>query len=268
MSTQTPAESARDVAEAVIAEMEAVQEAPKEVPKEEPVKDAAKEPEVKPEAKVETPEPKAERPERKSAFVPVAKANQWRHEANDAKAKVADLERQLAEAKTPQQQTDELDAVAKEIAGTDASPEVVKRILEATKKFHAPQQSEEVKSLLGLKQKLEADAEESAFQKDVSSVTTRFPELKGHETDLREMAYAEGNEKIPLELLAYKLRDDLNLSPAPSSAEGKASKPTQAAEPDFANMTEKDVADLSDSDLDRFIAFQKKGLHKRTGMRI
>jgi len=270
MSNGPSAESARSVAEEVIKELEQA-ESSQEV--------TAPEPEVKPEPKAEEPkeetpkeepkqEEKVERPERKPAYVPVAKANAWRHEANEAKAKAAELERQVAELRQAQEQAkaNDLDAVAKEIAGEDASPEVVKRILEATKRVNAP--SEDMKSLLALKQQLEEKKEEQGFQEELSKTLSRFPELKGHEADLRESAYAEGNEKVPLELLAYKLRDDLNLSPAPPSAEGKAVQAKSVAEPDYANLTEKDLSDMSDADVDQFLEWQKKQVHKRTGVRL
>lgn len=261
--------SAADIAKEVIAELEQAEAAQPEAPKEEP---KAEQPEAKPEEQKETPkeEPKAEPVERKSRFVPVQKANAWRHEANEAKARAAELERQVAELRAAQEQAkaNDLDAVAKEIAGDEASPEVVKRILEAAKKVATPEPNEDLRSVIALKQKLEEQAEEVGFQKELSQTLSRFPELKGHEVELRELAYAEGNEKVPMELLAYKLRDELNLNPAPPSAEGKASQARAEAEPDYANLSEKEIAAMSDDELDRYIAWQKKAVHKRTGVRL
>lgn len=266
MSTQTEASDARGIAEEVIKELEQDQT---------PV-EAKPEPEEKPEVKAEEPkeEPKAdpeekkpERPERQSKYVPVQKANQWRHEANEAKAKAAELERTVAELRASQEKSkaDDLDSIAKEVAGEEASPEVVKRILEAAKRT-APQQ--DISPLLALKQELDAQKEEQGFQRELTQTLSRFPELKGHEAELREAAYAEGNEKVPMELLAYKLRDELNLSPAAPSAEGKASQARTEAEPDYENLTDKDVANMSDEEIDKFIAWQQKSLQKRTGIRL
>jgi sugar/nucleoside kinase (ribokinase family) len=197
----------------------------------------------------------------------VAKANQWRHEANENKAKVAELEARLAEAQAKQEQAkaSDIESVAKEVAGEDASPEVVKRILEAAKKM-AP--SEDLQAVKVLKQKLEEQHEEQSFNRDLNQTLAKFPELKGHETELKELAYAEGNEKIPLRLLAYQLKEDLNLSPAPPSAEGKSSKPPVNEEPDYASMNEKDIAGLTDVELDKFLEWQTKGLKQRTGVRL
>jgi hypothetical protein len=237
----------------------------------------AKVPEAKPEpqpetaAKEETPAPeepevKAERPARRSNFVPVSKANQWRHEANEAKAKAVELERQVAELRAAQEKAKEqdLDAIAKEIAGDDASPEVVKRILAATK----PKPTEELQSVLALKQKLEEQAEEAAYKQDLATVLAKHPELSGHEESLREMAYAEGNERIPLDLLAYRLKEELNLNGAPPSAEGRSSQAKATPGPDFANLSDEQLDQLSDADMDKYIEWVKEGTRKRTGVRL
>lgn len=237
----------------------------------------AKEPEVKPEPTPEpeaTPEVKEEapatRPERKSQYVPVSKANAWRHEAAEAKAKAAELERQVAElrAATEKAKADDLDAVAKEIAGEEASPEVVKRILEAAKKVAAPEPNEDIKAVLSLKRQIEEQAEEAAFQKDISTVLAKHPELRGHEESLREIAYAEGNERIPLDLLAYRLKEELNLTVAPPSAEGKSSQAKAAPGLDFANLSDDELEKLSDADMDKYIEWVKEGTRKRTGVRL
>lgn len=273
--SQDTAQDPRSIAEEVIKELEQTQlEAEKAEPAKEPEK--APEPEkseVKSEPKAEPDgakaEVKTERPERKPQFIPVAKANAWRHEANEYKSKAAELEAKLAEANKAIEQAKvvDLDARAKEIAGEDASPEVVRRILEAAKEF-APKQepNEDMSSLLELKKQLEQQKEEQSFQQDLNQTLAKFPELKGHESELKELAYAEGNEKTPLKFLAYQLREDLNLSPAPPSAEGKSASPAVATEIDFENLSEEEVKNLSDEDTDKLIKWQQAGLKKRTGI--
>lgn len=264
---------------------EALESAEKEMGTEasETVAETAKQPEQqqaesKPEPKAEESsdadaqkaEKKAEpRPERKSQYIPVQKANEWRHEAQESKAKVADLERQLAEAMTAPkgEQADDLDALSKRIAGEDASPEVVKRILAAAKTLSSNEPNEDMKSLLALKGSLEKQNEEASFQRDLDKVLSKHPELKGHESELRETAYSEGNERIPLDLLAYRLKDDLNLTASPPSAEGKSRQAATEAAPDFDGMTEEQMSALTGADLDGFIEHQRKGARKR-GLRI
>jgi hypothetical protein len=271
MPTPAAAAEARAIAGEVLNE-----EAQETSKVEEPAKaeTPAKEPEVKPEPKPEPDEAKeevkAERPERKSQYVPVSKANAWRHEAAEAKAKAAELERQVAELREAQEKAkaSDIDAVAKEIAGEDASPEVVKRILEAAKKAATPEPNEDIKAVLSLKKQIEEQAEEAAFQKDLSTVLAKHPELRGHEESLREIAYAEGNERIPLDLLAYRLKEELNLTASPPSAEGKSSQAKSAPGPDFANMTDEQLEQLSDADMDKFIEWTREGFRKRTGVRL
>ena len=262
MPTPAQADEARAIASEVLKEDEQA------TPQEPEVKpEPTPEPEVKEESpKPEPEEAKAERPARKSNFIPVQKANQWRHEANEAKAKAAELERQVAELRAAQEKAKEadLDTLAKEIAGEEASPEVVKRILAATK----PKPTEELQSVLALKQKLEEQAEEAAFKQDLSTVLAKHPELRGHEESLREIAYAEGNERIPLDLLAYRLKEELNLTVAPPSAEGKSSQAKAAPGLDFANMSDDELDKLSDADMDKYIEWVKEGMRKRTGVRL
>jgi len=279
MANEPTADDARAISEAVAKELEATQEAPAAEVKPEAEKPKAEQeakPEVKAEDHREPPkeevqdEPKPERSERKSKYIPVQKANAWRHEAQEAKAKAAELEQKLAALQASQEQAkaNDIEAVAKEVAGEDASPEVVKRILEATKRMTKTEVPDEYKSVLALKQQLEAQAEEAGFQKELSQTLAKFPELKGHENDLKETAYAEGNEKVPLELLAYKLRDELNLASAPPSAEGKAAKAQVAAEPDYSNMSDSKLKDMTPEQIDAYIDWQAKGLKARSGVRI
>jgi hypothetical protein len=283
MELSPTAADARAISEAVEKELEAEQAA--SAAENKPEAETPKvEPEAKPEVKAEEPrvdpkeekqeEPMPERTERKSKFVPVQKANAWRHEANESKARVAELEAKLAEVQAAASKAKESDieAIAKEVAGDDASPEVVKRILEATKRLVKSDAqsvpSDDIKSVLALKQRLDEQAEEAGFQKELNQTLAKFPELKGHEADIRETAYAEGNEKVPLELLAYKLRDELNLNAAPPSAEGKAPKVESHQAPDFANLSDKDISAMSPEDLDAFIAWQEKKLKTSTGVRF
>lgn len=266
---------ARGIAAEVAAELEAEQVAAEvkpevEAPKEEPKKEPEVKPEVQAPPKEEVPEKKAERPDRETRSVPIKKANAWRHEAQEAKAKAAELEQKLAEmqAAGEQAKANDIELIAKEVAGEDASPEVVKRILEASKKFSRPEVPEEYKSVLALKQQLESQAEEQGFSRELSQVLTKFPELTGHEADLKEAAYTLGNEKIPLDLLAYRLRDELNLSAKPPSAEGRAAQAASEPELDFGNLTDAQLEKLSDQDLDKFIAWQREGVHKRTGVKL
>jgi hypothetical protein len=268
MPTPADASDARAIASEVVKEMEAEQEAaPAEV-----VAPEVK-PEVQPEPEKEKAlEPKVERPERKSTYVPVQKANQWRHEAQESKAKVADLEAQLAATRSASEQkvaVDDVSPIAKRIAEAHgASEDAVREIIIEARKGMKIEPSEDMKAVLNLKATLEKQAEEAAFQQDLSAVLAKHPELKGYEQSLRETAYAEGNERIPLDLLAYRVKEDLNLHSSPPSAEGRGSQAQSAPEIDFNNLTEAQLNDLSDADMDKFIAFQREGLRKRTGVRL
>jgi len=249
----------RGIAEEVAKELEEQVQEPlteeaKAEPKEEPKPEEAEaEPEA-PESHAEPKEEKRETPERKSKYVPVTKANAWRHEANEYKAKALELERQLQELKD-KPNAEDLDALAKEVAGEEASPEVVKRILSAAKKL-APKAADP--ELAALKGQLREQLEQQGFERELKTTLAKFPELSGYESDLKEVAYAEGNERIPLELLALKVREDLNLSQRPPSSEGKQRQAKTEPEPDFENMTEDDIAKLSPEDTDRLIEWQRQ----------
>lgn len=276
MSAEDNAIDARGIAEDVMREEAAAQAAePKaEEPKSEP-KPEEKKPEAKAEEKqVEKPadqKPEA-KPKRESQYVPVSKANQWRHEAQEAKAKADALQKELdgIRSKPPAEQAADLDALAKEVAGEEASPEVVKRILGAFSKL-APKSevaSEDVKSVLELKRSLERQTAEGLLAKDLDETLSKFPELADHREELREAALAEGNERIPIRLLALQLRDDLNLSPAPPSAEGKGRAAQQEAQVDYDALTPEEIEKLSPEDMDKFLDAKSRGIKKRTGARM
>lgn len=267
MSQGTPASDARDIVEAVTKELEAAQagteaEAVATAEAKVEAKSAEQQTQTEKPAEAEAEKPKAEKVERKSQFVPVSKANAWRHEAQEAKAEAETLRARVAELEKSKAPTEpDLKAIAKEIAGEDASPEVVERLLSKVKDLIPKGSSEDLEAIRAAKAEIDAkrvEAEENAkWNSELGETLKTYPELKGHEESLKELAYAEGNEKVPLKLLALQYREDMNLKDAPPSAEGKSKQVSAEAAPDYANMTETDLAKLDGPGMDKFLEWQR-----------
>lgn len=246
----------QEVAEAVAAlEADTAKEEPKAEPKQEP-EPAKAEPE-----KAATPEPEEPKAEpkpavrRKADLIPASKFHQTRHELQakekeleEWKAKVAALEASKSESK-PQEDDEEVSKVAEKHG---ISKDVVKDIASLARPKAKPDAAlEERLSRIEAERELLADAER--YRNEESAVFEKSPELKAYAKDLRELAYTEGYEAVPLELLALKLKADLNLGAAPKPPEG-ASAPPAGKPRDLDALTDEDISKLSPADLDRFIA--------------
>jgi hypothetical protein len=128
-----------------------------------------------------------------------------------------------------------------------------------------PEIKSEIEALRSVKVKYEADAEEAAFREDLSKTLTEFPELKGQETGLKELAYSQGNEKVPLRLLALQLRHELNLDRTPQKTAEAAGSPPKAEAVDYSEMSEDRLRSLSDEEFDKFIRWQEDSARVRLG---
>lgn len=228
------------------AKPEEPKEPPKEEPKAEPEKPEAKEPEpVKEPAKAEP------RPRRKPELIPAVKFHETRHELQAEREKSKRLEEELAAEKAVKSKPAQ-DRVSEVAAKHGLDPAVVADIVSLV-----PQgESTDVKAINAKLASIEADkakvADELRYRSDEDSVLGKFPELKPYAKDLKEMAYTEGNESIPLDLLALKLRHELNLTDSVAPAEGSRTPPSGKPR-DLDDLSEDDFAKLSDKELDRLI---------------
>lgn len=219
-------------------------EEPKEPPKEEPEAEPAKEP--------EKPEPKAEpKPRRKAELIPASKFHETRHELQAEKERSKRLEEELAAERASKSKPAE-DKVSEVAKRHGLDPAVVADIVALMPKGD----DSSVKAIEEKLAAIEADkaktADELRYRTDEDSVLGKFPELKPYAKDLKELAYTEGNESVPLEYLALKLRHELNLADSVAPAEGAQTPPAGKAR-DLDDLSEDDFAKLSDKELDRLI---------------
>lgn len=208
-----------------------------------------KEPEAEPEANAE--KPKARRTE----FIPAPKFHEVRHELQTAKQENKELRDRLAaieagKSAAPQSEED-INQMAEKY---DLKPEVIADLVSLAAKRATPAAPKDLEERLA---KIEAERlkaeDEARYRSEQDDVLNRFPELKPYSKDLKQLAYSQGNESVPLEYLALKLRHDLNLTEAVAPAEG-ASAPPAGKVRDYDNLSEEDVAKLSGEELDRYIA--------------
>ncbi len=222
---------------------EPVKEEPKEPPKEEPkAEEPAKEP----------PKPKpTEKPSRKAEYIPAAKFHETRHELQAAKERAKELEAQLEAAKAAPVAAQPDDEIVKVATKYGLDKEVVSDIVRLSKSDGSTKELQERLARIEA-EKLKSE-DEAKYRNEEGETLSRFPELKPYAKDLKEMAYAEGNERVPLEYLALKLRHDLNLTESVAPAESPSSPPAGKLR-DMTNLSEEDINGLSGAELDRFIA--------------
>lgn len=252
----TQAEVSEAVA-ALNAEMEAEQpKAPEPAKEPEKAPEPPKEP-PKEEAEAPAPEAPKPKPSRKAEYIPAAKFHETRHELQAAKEKAKQLEAELEAAKAAKaepkaESDDEIESVATK-HGLDKT--VVADIIGLTRRPD-PKAKELDERLSKYEAKVAKAEDEARYRNEEAETLAKFPELKPYAKDLKEMAYAEGNERVPLELLALKVRHDLNLTESVAPAEGASAPPAGKAR-DLTNLTEDEIANLSDAEMDKFIKLNR-----------
>lgn len=263
-------------------ELEPTEDKPEVVPAPKPEEPA---PEPKPEAekpKVEEPERKeperqqVEKPARTPQSVPVNKFNETRHELQEAKAKIAELETALQTKGPTPTKAEEGDirkavtALAEE-AGLDTEflTKFADIIIEKTKGSEKKEViSADVMETLKQFQSERAEMlEAKAFDADFAAVIKEFPELADKKDEIKEIAYTEGNERIPLRALAITYRHD-NPTMTPKKTAESGNQPGAGRDAgeviDFDNVTEAQMKDPN-FPLDKFLEHQEAKEAKARG---
>lgn len=264
--------------------------APKPEAKPEEKKPEAEKPkEEAPKAKEE--EDKDKKPEAKPAdrtvrAVPVHKFNEQRHELQDTKkalaerdAKIAELEKTLSSKDggkpTTQEEVSDIRKTAKAIAekhGLDE--EFVSEFADAMVKLAKtdrnvlPKDISDKLAVLDTLQKERAEqTEERMFNDDFDKVAKEFPALADKKDSIKEIAYTEGNERIPLRAIAIQFLHD-NPVPQPKGKTAEDGQPGAGRDAgeviDFDHVTEEQMKDPN-FPLEKFMEFQEKKEAKARG---
>lgn len=216
--------------------------------------------------------------------VPVHVHNEERHKRQDAEKRAEEAEKLAAELraqiagnanKPTTEGSDDIKATATQIAEEfGLKPEFVEKFTStivkiAEKRNVLPQ---EITAQLASLKQAEAKAQEVAhaaeqetgFTNEFSDVLKDFPDLADHKEALKELAFTEGNEKIPLRLLALGYLHDNK--PGRTTAEAPVQTKEKAGVDDvldFENMTEDQLKGLSGEKFDLYMTWMEKQGRKR-----
>lgn len=223
----------------------------------EPVKEIVKE-EVKPEpvspqeTKVEE-QPVEKSEPRKSNYVPVSKYNELRHELQDLKKQIE------AKAVTPATETKvagELKDIAEKynLDETFINEFSEKIIEKATSK--APKLPENLEAVItSFQEREKAMKEETEFEKNFGELSKELPELVASKDDFKRLAFTEGYENTPLDVLAHYYINKfkpVRTAEAPKQGQGK----TDVI--DFANISEEELKGFNDEQLEAYMEYNRK----------
>lgn len=224
--------------------------------------EAPEKPEVKPEAKKEEPADdgkESEKPNRTPKVIPA-----WQHEIEVKRLKqehareLADAKNSNQEAKKPEESQgnqessnidEEIRAKAEEIG---ADPDTLKAILDLAKSQIPSELKEAVAELNKLKSERLEQAEEAGFEKEFGSIMSeikneygetltdsQLSEIKGK---LKDLAFQEAYSKTPLKVLFKGFDEFRNTKVVKRTMESSRPAANTAADMDFSNMTEEDLA--------------------------
>jgi hypothetical protein len=227
-------------------------------------------PDPKPSEEPKKEDPKAE-PRKRGEVIPFQKFNETRKELQAEKEARRQLEERLKaleQSKTEPKEEPKDEGIEEIATKHGISAEVVADIAKLSERQFERKYGKTLEEVTGKVKSYDAERqarEESAakendeilYRKDEETVISKFPELNAYRSDLKKLAYADGNESVPLEYIALKLKSDLNLGEKPASSESATSAPSGKAK-DFDNLTEEEFANLSDAELDKFMKRHKR----------
>ncbi len=249
-----------------------------EVPKEEPKVIPPKEekPEVKPEEKPEVKdaekdlEPKEQKTERTVKAVPVGKYNDLRHEVQNLNKTIEELQKQVAAKPndpTPpaKEQLDDVREAAKQFAEKHGvEPEFLAEfadviVANVLKKNTLPKEVEsQLKDFQAMKAQQESQAlqqaQDAGFEKEFGDVLKEFPDLSARKDDIKQLAFTEGYERLPLRAIAIEYLHDNPIQGRKTAEAPSGGKSEPAEVVDFDNLTEDQFKNLSGKQLDDYLA--------------
>lgn len=268
---QAPEEASAETQE-ILKELEAEGNdiAGKEPPVEEPKVEEVKVEEPDPEPKVE------EKPNREAKFVPVGKHNEERHkrqeaeaEAKAAKEEADRLRAELAKGK-PSESNDIQEAALKlaEKHGVDVdfAREFAETIVGLSQKRNVL--PKEVTEALEIAKQRTAEAEaivlknaqETGFEKEFAGIVKDFPDLASQKEAIKQLAFSEGKETIPLRYVALEYLHENPSTPGRKTVEApvKAGESRGVEITDFENLTEEQFAKMSYEEMEKYEAWVDK----------
>lgn len=222
---------------------------------------------VKPVEEVKTPEPvspqetkaeeqpvESEKSEpRKSNYVPVSKYNELRHELQDLKKQM--------EAKTVTPATEikvagELKDIAEKYNLDETFiNEFSERLIEKASS-KVPKLPENLEAVVKSFQEREnLMKQESEFENNFANLSKELPDLVANKDDFKRLAFTEGYENTPLDVLAHYYINKfkpVRTAEAPKQGQGK----TEVL--DFANITEDDLKGFSEEQVEAYMAYTRK----------
>lgn len=235
--------------------------------KKEPSPEKEKEPEPKKEEEPEV-EEKPKPKERLVKAVPVQKYNEERHKRQEAQAREKALEAKLAENTSPL----DLDETVNKLSEKwQVDKQFVRDMLESTarmaSKSESPFSKQELAELRTIKAKMDEQAELTAFEQDFAGVAKEFPQISAHRDKIKELAYTEGYERVPLRSLAIEFAHDQGLFEKGRKTAEKATTGTERTGEtiDFDNLSEDQAKNLNDEQWGKYLDYQDAKAKKQRG---
>jgi hypothetical protein len=248
------------------------EEIPEAMPEEKPPEKSEPAPEKKNETDGEPKPEKPKAPEREPKFVPVGKHNEERHKRQEAEARAAEAEKKAADleaqiAANTSKPADDVDARSARLAEKlGIEPELAKAIITETVQPNALSEELQAELKTAKEYRLKAEARERElndevfFNRDFDALAKEFPELANRKEELKELAYSEGKNHIPLRDLAIVYMHDNPTRPGRKTAESPVPMKKDAEGNgvlDYENITEEQLDAMDGDEFDKYLAWQK-----------
>jgi len=205
-----------------------------------------------PEVKTEEKQEEVVKPKsRRSDYVPVSKYNELRHELQEIK-------KTLEQGKPPTiQEKKEVKSSLKDLAekynlDEDFISEFTDKLVEEAK-VKLPDNFEA--TIKSFQEKEKSLAEDKEFENEFDTLIKDIPDLEASKADFKRLAFTEGYENTPLEVLAtYYLAKNKPVHTAETPKQGGGK--TELI--DFQNITEEQLKGFDDEKLEQYMTWTKK----------